>query len=67
MPDINQNNQTPPFAVSRVTAAKLYGECSLDTIDRLVASGVLEKVQISPRRVAITWRSLAKLLPAQAQ
>jgi hypothetical protein len=57
-----QTQQPQPFAVSRLTASKLF-DCSLDTIDRLVARGVLEKVQVGPRKVAVTMRSLQKLLP----
>ncbi len=57
----NLDQQPQPFAVSRLTASKLY-DCSLDTIDRMVARGELEKVRISTRKVAITWRSLQKLI-----
>jgi hypothetical protein len=58
-------DQQPPFAVSKNTAAKLF-EVSLDTIERMVARGDLEKIQVSTRKVAITWRSLQKLLPSEA-
>ena len=51
----------PRVALSRrKTAATL--DCSIDHVDDLVNQGLLEKVQIGPRRVAINWRSILKLV-----
>ena len=54
-----QNEQC--LVVSKKGAAKAL-DCSVDTVDRLVARGDLERVQLSPRRVGVTWRSMLKLL-----
>jgi hypothetical protein len=55
----------PPFAVSRRTAAKLY-DCSIDHIDDLVDRGLLELIPLGKRRRAVTWRSLQKLIDREA-
>ena len=53
--------QHQPFAVSRKTAAELI-DCHVDTIDNMVERGELERVKLTKRKVAITWRSLQKLV-----
>jgi orotate phosphoribosyltransferase-like protein len=45
--------------VSKKRAAAAL-DVSVDTIDRLVARGELESVQVSDRRVGVTWRSILK-------
>ncbi len=55
--------EQPQFAVSKRKAAEAL-DVSIDTIKRKVSCGELEQIQIGPRRVAITMRSLLKLLPS---
>lgn len=50
-----------PLAVSRETAANLL-DCSLDHIDVLSQRGQLERIKIGIRKVAITMRSLKRLV-----
>jgi hypothetical protein len=49
------------LVVSEKSAAVELG-VSRDTIRRMVARGDLERVQISPRRIGITSRSILKLI-----
>ena len=49
-----------PLVVSKKDAAKMIG-VSDDTIDRLVDQGDLDRVQLSTRRVGITYKSLRAL------
>lgn len=55
-------DRTEPLTVSRKRAAEELGNCSTDTVDRLVDAGKLEKVQVGPRKVAIKYQSLLKLI-----
>ena len=43
------------------------GDISEDTLDRLIAAGKLEKIQVGPRKVAITWRSILQLVGGEAR
>ena len=53
---------TDPLAVSKKRARVELGDISEDTLDRLIAAGKLEKIQVGPRKVAITWRSILQLV-----
>jgi hypothetical protein len=55
-------NRTDPLTVSRKRAAVELGDISEDTLDRLIAAGKLEKIQVGPRKVAIKWASILKLI-----
>jgi hypothetical protein len=61
--------QTAPakvrLAVSKKTAAVAL-DCSIDHIERLIGRGILEKIQIGPRKVAIRWSSLERLIGVEA-
>jgi orotate phosphoribosyltransferase-like protein len=57
--------KTDPLAVSRQRAAAELG-VSTDTIDRLVARGVLDQIKVSERKVSIRWKSLLKLIGEDA-
>jgi transposase len=57
--------ELPPFAVSRRTAAKLF-DVSIDHVDDLIRRGDLEAVCLGKRRKAVTWRSMQKLLETGA-
>ena len=50
----------PPLVVSIKDAAGSIG-CSTFTIRRLIERGSLEKVQICPKRIGVTWESLVRL------
>lgn len=52
---------SPRLVVSKKTAAAAI-DVSLDVIKDLVARGELDQVQVSPRRVGITWASLLRLV-----
>ena len=53
------------LAVTRVTAAKLL-ECSVDTVDRLIARGKLSSVHLGTgRAVRVPMRSLERLIENQ--
>ena len=60
------SNKSAPLTVSRQRAAVELGDCSLDTVDRLVATGKLEKAQVGPRKVAIKYKSILKLIGEDA-
>ena len=62
---MQNTTELPRLAISRNEAARQL-DVSLDTIDRMVARGELEKIQVSTRKVAITTRSLLRLLPSEA-
>ena len=55
-----------PLTVSRQRAAVELGDCSLDTVDRLVLAGKLEKAQVGRRKVAIKYQSILKLIGEDA-
>ena len=50
-----------PLVVSLKRAAQVL-DVSEDTVERLVERGDLRRVQLSARRVGITWHSLQKLI-----
>lgn len=52
---------TTPLVVSIQRASEEL-DCSIDTIKRLIAAGKLRKVQVSARKVAVTYSSILELV-----
>jgi hypothetical protein len=54
-----------PLTVSKRRASEEL-DCSVDTIDRLIETGRLRKVQVGPRKVSVIWRSIIDLIEGSA-
>jgi hypothetical protein len=60
---MSETQELTPLCVSRHKTAKLI-DCSIDHVDDLVERGELEKVATGLRKVAITMRSIKRLVNA---